>query len=201
MISDADISMIKLIDSINKRGNNPKTSHLPIIATLLLVPPDIDSEFMEKLKDAGGVNVTLSHPGTLTKEIFSRVLETMYQMSSIEKTYKALSKSTQMATFPYLPLFHSKIDVDNDGEADFGLDVNADDESENDDDEDRLNKPTESGSMGSWTYSSSMLPGFVKEGRDKALIEQTGMYVGMYDSVSSPQYVVYIHSDTMNISR
>ena len=179
MIADADTPMLKLIDGINKRGNDPKTSHLPIIATLLLLPPDIDGEFMEKLEEVGGVNVTLSHSSILTKEIFSRVLETMYQMSSIEKTFKALSKSTQLATFPYLPLFHSEIDVDNDGEADYGLDVKDDAENESDDDEDRPDEAAECGSVASWTYASSMLPSFVKEGRDKALTERTGILKSM----------------------
>ena len=201
LIADADISMVKLVEGINKRVNDPKTSHLPIVATLLLVPPDIDSEFMEKLKEVGGVNVMLSTPGVMTRQIFSRVLETMYQMSAIERTYKDLSKSTQMATFPYLPLFHSDIDVDNDGEADYGIDVNNDDDDDGDDDydnEDNQNKKvTESESLTSWTYSSSMLPSFVKDRRDKALNERTGTFAPsifvMLDYVSSlGTYYVHI---------
>ena len=206
LIADADVSMIKLIDAINKRGNNPKTSHLPIVSTVLLVPSDVDNDFFEKLRDVGGANVTLAHPGALTEQIFSRILETMYQMSSIEKTYKELSKSTQMVTFPYLPLFHSSIDVDNDGEADYGLAVGGGDEDDDDDDDDDDNddenddenqedhhfEKIEAGSVNSWTYASSMLPEFVKDGRNKAFTERmAGIYVChslciRYQSLSSP---------------
>ena len=175
VIADADLSAVKILDSINKRSNGSKTRHLPIISTLLLVPPTIDSETILKIKEVGGANVMLRHPGALSAEIFTRVLETMYKMKNIERTYKDLSTNSKMITFPYIPIFHNNLDVDNDGEADYGLALQngegrfGDTGEEDDDDEEifSLEKDhMEAGSVSSWTYASSMLPAFVKERRN-----------------------------------
>ena len=160
VIADADLNALKLIEAINKRANTVGKSQFPIIATLLLLPPNIDADYLHMLSAVGGANALLSFPG-LSYSIFNRVLELMYQMKSIESAYTDLSKTTQMASHKFIPLFQSDLDLDGDGRPDAEQD---DDHLEEDDVDSQMDNEGNQ-SVSSWTYASSILPDFVKDRR------------------------------------
>ena len=183
VIMDADTSALKLVENINKRAIDRKTCQFPVIATILLIPYNVDTDYMNILNSVGGATACLSFPGT-TKKIFERVLETIYQFKMIESTYKDLSKVRQTKQFPFLPLFqssehhdntdHNYADDDDDDDEDDeddnvsnGEDNQSNDKSEGKYREGDLGSDGEVDSVENWTYSSSMLPGFVKDLRNE----------------------------------
>lgn len=177
-IIDADLSVFRLLEYINTRSTKKETSHFAIISTILLMPSNCDSDFVQNIKAAGGANAMLKYP-ELTRRIFENVLEVMFRVKEVEGVYKDLSKATHTKQFPFLPLFQSDNKVESDNENDEVVEEEIDEASEEDENvQDGMgslldNDISEAGSFDSWTYSSSMIPGFVKDVRNEAAATST----------------------------
>jgi hypothetical protein len=181
-IIDADLSVFRLLEYINTRAAKKETSHFAIISTILLIPSNCDLEFVQNIKAAGGANAMLKYP-ELTRRIFENVLEVMFRVKAVEGVYKDLNKATYTKHFPFLPLFQSDTKVGSEDENDENDEAAGDEEVDEASEEDENihddmgglldNDISEAGSFDNWTYSSSMLPGFVKDVRNEAAASST----------------------------
>lgn len=166
VILDGDGTGIKILDSINKRPFFEATSKLPIIYSVMLLPPNADNTLKENIEAIGGPNQLLTLPCS-TKNILYAVLDVLWRGQVVEKNFNILTQSVQRAKFAYIPIFKS----DNDDEESVRLsndeneEILADDSSDPLDNYGKETSDQKTDVVDDWTYSSSIEANWMKSMR------------------------------------
>jgi hypothetical protein len=193
VIMDADHSSIKFLDMINKRPLTKATASLPLISTIMVLPElatggHLQSgltpkEAQAQILDAGGASHVITH-NTPIQEIFFCALESLSHRKTVETAFRDLKAAKiKAAKYPFLPIFTKKSTnnmMDEEENSDTDDDFAAFEEKEEDeegggkgrgggDSVDNSNSRVSLRELDDWTESSSMLPTFVKESRQKII--------------------------------
>ena len=157
IICDTDLSTLRLLDTINKRSKSDETKNLPLISTILLLSKN-DPEYLIGLNSVGGANTTFESNISVGL-LFEKILEVIHRQKCIEVAYKEL-KGGRKVTFPYFALFENEA-VDEISEDEHGKEFVEQKGKAGGD------KSNDMSSLNNWTYSSSMLPDYIKNARDQ----------------------------------
>lgn len=166
---------MRILDYLNKRVTAPQTSALPLISSVVLLPPNADSETLQNIEAVGGANSVISLPCS-TSEILSTILHVLYRRRLVETTFRDLKEINQTERYPYLSIFaQNSNQLDSkDGDNDDNL-VSTDEGADE-------NKETSSQGLfaipndmsyivvknnDDWSHCSSMLPRALKKMRHK----------------------------------
>ena len=174
IVADYDKTTLNLLEFLRKRAADPATKHLPAILVILIVGSDVKTD----VKDTHH-NVEVLR-GVSSKVVFDQVLGLIKRHTELENAYRELRQATHNAKYPFLPIFTASKQQDNGSSDDDDKDLDRDDDDDDDDFNESLEGITEQNSLAEgqsqaeasvgteddWTNASSMLPSFVKTGRD-----------------------------------
>ena len=110
---------MKILDYLNKRVADPKTSAFPLISSVVLVPSNADSDILQIIEGVGGTNAVIRLPSS-SSDILKNILDVLYRRKLVENTFRDLKVIDQTERYPYLSIFaqqgnkNSILDVDGD---------------------------------------------------------------------------------------
>ena len=172
ILLEADIVSIKILDYLSKRALVPETSSFPLIAAVVLLPPNVETEMMQNIETAGGASALIQLPSS-SADIFSSLIDVLYRRRVVETMYNDLKVINQESRYPFLPTFiDAKPTVDHNSLSNVkrgDTDVNQGDrghDGEDNNDENNMNYIVTKNND-DWTECSSMLPKYVKSFRSR----------------------------------
>jgi len=132
MVLEYDTQSLKLLDAINKRPLAPETSHLPMIATVMLLPDtaveqhqqqqqqqedggsssssssSVDETFRANIVAVGGANA-LASQSLHSKELLYLILDVLHRRRQVELAFRDLKAAkSKAAKYPFFPIFSAK---------------------------------------------------------------------------------------------
>ena len=190
IIADLDIQSLKLLDYVNMRPKNKDTAQYPIISTIILLPEDLQldkasavpnkkTNHEQSIEQVGGASAVHAN-NVHSKDLLLNAVEILARRKHVELAFRDLKAAKVKGTkHKYLPLFSTR-----------NHDMKGDDIS--DDDLDGFSSASTTrkkgkgvasggnkqdiGSVGTtasledmddWTETSSLLPEFVTENRER----------------------------------
>ena len=172
ILLEADIVSIKILDFLSKRAIVPETSSFPLIAAVVLLPPNVEAEVLQNIETAGGASAMIQLPSS-SANIFSSMIDVLYRRRVVETMYNDLKVINQESRYPFLPTFidakptvdHNSLSSVKRGESD----VNQGDRGHGEDDNNEENNMNYivTKNNDDWTECSSMLPKYVKSFRSR----------------------------------
>ena len=171
ILLEADIVSIKILDFLSKRSLVPETSTFPLIAAVVLLPPNVEAEVMQNIEAAGGASALIQLPSS-SADIFSSMIDVLYRRRVVETMYNDLKVINQESRYPFLPTFiDAKPTVDHNSLSNIkrvDTDVTQSDRELGDDNNDENNMNyIVTKNNDDWTECSSMLPKYVKSFRSR----------------------------------
>ena len=110
---------MKILDYLNKRVADPKTSAFPLISSVVFVPSNADNDILQIIEGVGGTNAVIRLPSS-SSDILKNILDVLYRRKLVENTFRDLKVIDQTERYPYLSIFaqqgnqNSMLDVDGD---------------------------------------------------------------------------------------
>ena len=95
---------MRVLDYLNKRVAAPKTSAFPLISSVVLIPPNADSDVLQNIDAVGGTNAVIQLPSS-SSDILSAILDVLYRRRLVESTFRDLKEIDQTERYPYLSIF------------------------------------------------------------------------------------------------
>jgi len=196
ILLDTDAHALKFLEAINKRPKSKETSQLPMMSTIMIIPEESSSAMGSSaaalgknetpglqarialvnasIEAHGGASAVLLHSAS-SKEVLQAALEVLARRKNVENAYRDLKAAKMKATkHPYLPLFSSKNQLSReDGNDDDDDDFNFNESSASTQHHQLAAASPVGGStasiaeMDDWTDTSSMLPRFIPENRER----------------------------------
>ena len=135
------------MEALQKRASNPKTGRLPMISVVIFLAENIDQEIRDNLQQMEFVGASISTPASVS-QTFDSILEVLYRRQIIQSEYNYLMKQKHSVKYPHINIFDDPEDILPQQEKDDSSDQEIDD----------------------WIPSSTLLPKFMHELRESALI-------------------------------
>ena len=104
VILESDQTSMKILDYLNKRVADPRTSAFPLISSVVLVPPNADYDVLQLIEAVGGTNAVIHLPSS-SSDILQNILDVLYRRKLVETTFRDLKIIDQRERYPYLSIF------------------------------------------------------------------------------------------------